>query len=190
MNDMKRRNYSWVLAGLMLLSPVAVAQSPFPFVPGEFQVPRTLQGERFRLRMLTIHDVVKDYDAVMSSREHLKGAFGPKNGWPFAGMTLEQNLVDLGWHQGEFIRRRSFAYTVVDLAESRVLGCVYVNPTRKQGYDAAVFLWVRTSEVDKGLDAVLYDTVKRWMTNDWPFKRVAYPGRDIGWDVWEATPEP
>ena len=39
------------------------------FVPREFEVPTLLETERFRLRPLTIHDVVKDYEAVMTSAD-------------------------------------------------------------------------------------------------------------------------
>ena len=44
-------------------------------VDGSFRVPVGLVTERFRLRMLTINDLVKDYDAVMSSVEHLRNTF-------------------------------------------------------------------------------------------------------------------
>jgi len=43
-----------------------------PFVPSDFCVPDTLATSEFRLRMLTVNDVVKDYDAVMSSVEHCR----------------------------------------------------------------------------------------------------------------------
>jgi hypothetical protein len=99
-------------------SPAGQAQSPHPFVASEFEVPETLETEKFRLRMLTVNDVVKDFEAVTTSKEHLHDIWGP--GWP-DGLTLEQNLIDLGWHQKEFQRRRSFAYTVVAPDESRVL---------------------------------------------------------------------
>ena len=111
----------------MSLSSNSYAQSSFPFVDPEFKVPETLETDRFRLRMLTVNDVVKDYDAVITSKEHIHDIWGP--GWP-EGLTLEQNLIDLGWHQKEFQRRKSFAYTVVALDESRVLGCVYIYPSR------------------------------------------------------------
>jgi hypothetical protein len=139
----------------MLASAVTQAQSTAPFVPGDFQVPATLETREFRLRMLTVNDVVKDFDAVMSSVEHLKTIW-PGGGWPI-GLTLEQNLIDLGWHQKEFQRRSSFAYTVVTPDESRVIGCVYIKPTRKQGFDAVVFLWARESEcpMDSRLDSTL-----------------------------------
>ena len=68
-------------------------------------------------------------------------------------------------------------------------GCVYVNPTRKRGYDAAVFLWARQSELAGGLETRLYAAVREWIAKEWPFAKVAFPGRDIGWDEWRAVPD-
>ena len=99
--------------------------------------------------MLTINDAVKDYDAVMTSTKYLQNLWGSK--WP-EGHTLEQNIIDLGWHQYEFQIRRSFAYSIVPNDESRILGTIYINPTRKKGYDAAVHYWVRQSEVKTGFE--------------------------------------
>ena len=42
-----------------------------PFVPDEFEVPAVLETDRFRLRMLSVDDVEKDYEAVIESRELL-----------------------------------------------------------------------------------------------------------------------
>ena len=107
-----------------------MAASSYPFVPTEFNIPSTLETKNYRLRMLTVHDLVKDFDAVISSSVKLREVW-PASDWPL-GLTLEENLVDLGWHQREFTTRRSFAFTVVTLDETRVLGCVYINPTRKK----------------------------------------------------------
>jgi hypothetical protein len=156
------------------------------FVPKEYQVPATLETMEFRLRMLTVNDVVKDYDAVVTSSEHCKTIWGGK--WP-EGLTLEQNLIDLGWHQKEFQTRRSFAYTVVRLDEARVLGCVYILPTRKRGYDAEVYLWARQSELAGGLEERLYAAVKSWVQTKWPFTAVAFPGREISLEAWRAIPD-
>ncbi|MFC2031218.1 GNAT family N-acetyltransferase [Chloroflexota bacterium] len=157
-------------------------------VPPDFEVPQVLETSKFRLRMLTVHDVVKDYDAVMTSVDHLQGVFGPDDEWP-EGLTLEENLIDMGWHHKEFLIRSSFAYTVVTPDESQILGCVYVDPTDKAGYDAEVFMWVRKSELDKGLDQDLLEAVKNWIDEKWPFKKVAYPGRAIDWETWESLKE-
>ena len=158
-----------------------------PFLPSDFQVPATLETDAFRLRMLTIHDVVKDFDAVMSSVEHLVDIW-PGSGWP-VGLTVEQNLVDLGWHQGEFERRTSFAFTVVTLDERRVVGCVYINPTRKRGHDAQVYLWAREAAMGSAADAELYEVVSRWLEAEWPFENPAFPGRSVDWETWNAIPD-
>ncbi|MBW4542677.1 MAG: GNAT family N-acetyltransferase [Myxacorys chilensis ATA2-1-KO14] len=162
-------------------------QSTRPFIPFDFQVPKTLETSEFRLRMLTIHDVIKDYEAVMTSAAHLR-QLRPSEKWP-EGLTLEQNLIELGWHQHEFQRRTSFAYTVVTPSEDRVLGCVYINPTLKRDYDADVHLWARESELQGGLEQRLLAAVKDWVANEWPFKNVLYPGRDITWEQYQALPE-
>jgi len=159
------------------------SSAPVPFVPVNFSVPDALETDEFRLRMLTVNDVVKDYDAVMSSVDHCKTIW-PGLGWP-EGLTLEQNLIDLGWHQREFQTRRSFAYTVVDLADSVVLGCVYIEPTKRRGYDAAVYLWARQSELAGGLENRLYRAVQEWLCSHWPFASPAFPGRGIAWDAWK-----
>jgi hypothetical protein len=163
-----------------------LSKPPQPFVPADFAVPEKLETPEFRLRMLTVNDVVKDYDAVMTSSEHLQSVW-PGSGWP-EGLTFEQDLIDLGWHQKEFQIRRSFAYTVVTPSESQVLGCVYINPTRRAGFDAEVFLWARQSELAGGLETRLYDQVRAWLRAAWPFHRVAFPGRDIDWPAWRALP--
>jgi len=156
-----------------------------PFVPPNFKVPQTLETLEFRLRMLTVNDVVKDYDAVMTSVDHLKTIW-PDDSWP-EGLTIEQNLIDLGWHQKEFQIRQSFAYTMVNLSESRVMGCVYIDPSWKEGYDAVVYLWARQSELAADLENRLFAAVKIWLSSEWPFRKVAYPGREIDWDTWNAN---
>ena len=158
-----------------------------PFVPENFDVPECFGGDGFRLRMLTVHDVVKDYDAVMSSADHVSTIW-PGGTWP-RGLTLEQNLIDLGWHQKEFQCRRSFAYTVVSPDDSRVLGCVYIEPTPKRGYDAVVCLWARASELADGVEDRLLIAVEDWLGSEWPFRSVGFPGRRMSWDDWEAVPD-
>ena len=162
------------------------ARSKRQFVPAEFVVPSDLVTADFTLRMLSIDDVDKDFEAVTSSAERLSKVW-PDSGWP-AGLTFRQNLVDLGWHEKEFQNRTSFAYTVVAPDESQVLGCVYFYPTDKAGHDAEVFLWVRESESADDLDQDLFDVVQRWLASNWPFENPAYPGRTINWEQWDSQP--
>ena len=176
------------ILSLTLLAPGTLfAQSSHPFVADDFIIPPTLETDGYRLRMLSVNDVVNDYDAVMSSIDYVVDVW-PGSDWP-NGLTLEGNLVDLGWHQGEFERRRSFAYTVVTLDESRVVGCVYINPTRKRGYDAEVYLWAREAAIGSERDAELYAGVTQWLEEEWPFNNAAFPGRSVAWETWRDMPE-
>jgi len=157
-----------------------------PIVPDDFTVPDRLETSRIRLRPLTIHDAVKDFAAVMSSESRLRTVFEPGGEWPL-GLTLEQNIIELGWHQAEFQLRTSFAYTVVDLDEVGVLGCMYIYPTKKREYDVEITMWVRESEASSGLDQHLFETVSSWITTSWPFSNPAYPGRTIPWETWRSS---
>lgn len=158
------------------------------FLPDDFVVPEVVETDLFRLRPITIHDVVKDYDAVMSSRDHLWQMFGQAWGWPPQDLTLEQDMIDLAWHQKEFQLHSSFDYAVMSLDEKRLLGCVYIDPPSKAGYDAEIYLWVRESELATGLETYLLQLVKQWLAAAWPFTKVAFPGREISWDDWNALP--
>jgi len=167
------------------------AQAGATFVPADFEVPQVLQSERFRLRMLTVNDLQKDFDAVTSSVRHLQTIW--RTDWPL-DLTLEQNLIDLGWHQKEFQRRRSFTYTVLSPDESLVLGCVYIYPASKTGFDAEVYFWSRRhdhgnaeeSRLEIEFENRLGAGVKSWLESKWPFRNVAFPGRVIAWADWDA----
>jgi hypothetical protein len=147
-----------------------------PFLPRQFQVPAVVETARFRMRSITIHDVFKDYDAVMSSREHLWARFGAIWGWPREDMTIEQNIVDLGWHQKEFKLRSSFDYAVMSLDERRLLGCVYVDPPDQDDVDAEIWYWARQSELASGLEAELSSFLQGWLANEWPFRTIMMNG--------------
>ncbi len=158
-------------------------------VPKDFQIPETLEADKFRLRMLTIRDIDLDYEAVMSSIIHLQETqpFGPDHKWPTKKLTHEQDLIDLGWHQKEFQNKTSFAYTVMSLDESICLGCLYIYPPPNSEYDAMIMMWVRES--DKSLDEKLFNAVKQWVSDEWPFKNPGYPGREINWEEWKSLSE-
>jgi hypothetical protein len=138
-------------------------------VPEGFVVPARLEHERFRLRMLTVDDVVKDFDAICDRVDH-KGAPQP----PFVS-TLAGNLVDLGWHQKEFQLRRSFAYTIVAPDESRVLGCAYIYPS--ETHDARVWMWVRRDAWEDGVDPLVESALRDWLEREWPFDAVDWGER-------------
>lgn len=157
--------------------------APAPLVPPNFPVPASLAHAQFRLRMLAATDVEADYEAVMASRERLRS--GSPHGWPREGFTLAENLADLERHEREFQQRQAFAYTMVNPEDTRVLGCVYINPPAGDGpHDAEVYMWVR-DEHHPALTRPLYEAVDEWLREAWPFRSVRYirtgyflPGED------------
>ena len=159
-----------------------------PFVPHDFDVPETVEGEGFLIKPLTVHEAVIDYDAVMTSIDTIRDTYWRAPGWPFDDLSLMQNVIDLAWHTKERQFRTSFAYIPVTPDGKVELGCIYMDPSAKQGFDADVQMWVRSSEATSGLDDRLYRTVRDWVERDWPWERVAYPGREISREDWDSFP--
>jgi len=151
------------------------------FVPPNFAIPETLMTKHLYLRPLIVTDAEQDYQAVMSSIDHLKGIFGPDDDWPQSELTLEDNLQALRNHEKEHRLRTAFTYTVRDSKDEKCLGCVYIIPIHSDDYDAQIFLWVTAESFTKGYDQELYLAVKEWIGNTWPFKKVVFPGRNMDW---------
>lgn len=161
------------------------------FVSADFKISKNLKTERICLEPLTVDHLDLDYDAVISSLEHLKGVFGPYDEWPDPNISRDQDLKDLRFHQEEFERGSSFTYAVLSLDKSKCLGCVYIIPSKHPDYEAVVILWVRQDEIENGLDGHVFETVKKWLGEKWPFKKVAFPGREQDWSefpykLWDA----
>jgi len=81
-------------------------------------------------------------------------------------MSLGENLADLERHAADFAERRGFTYTVLDAETGEVIGCVYIYPSKRAGYDADVRSWVRADRAD--LDEPVSSAVATWLSSDWP----------------------
>jgi hypothetical protein len=156
-----------------------------PMVPQTFAVPERVEGDGLFLRMLSVHDVIRDFDAVMATSAHLLGFMEPGSRWP-QGLTVEENLIDLAWHHREFTLRHSFAYTVLEPTGERCLGCAYLYPSDRAGFDGMAFYWARAfdADLDRRLGAAF-----RGALSSWPLRKIAFPGRDIPWADWQARPQ-
>ena len=160
------------------------------FIPADFDPPTLWEGDGFKVVPLGPELAKIDYDAYMSSIEHLQKTFTYSTGWPNADVTMDDAHEDMANEKRRFDARESFAYAVLTPDGTRERGCVYVRPSGKQGYDAAVRLWVTQEELDAGFDAELYEAVKKWIPEAWPvFENVAYPGREIPMEEWKALPD-
>ncbi|MDR7251698.1 hypothetical protein J2X46_000670 [Nocardioides sp. BE266] len=148
-----------------------------PFVPEDFEPPRELVTDEFRLEPLGPQHNDSDLEAWTSSIEHVRGTTGFVGGsWPpEGGMSSEDNLADLVRHAADFEARTGFTFTVIDPGSAEVIGCVYIYPSKSEGHDAQVRSWVTASRA--GLDEPLADAVAAWLAADWPWQRVDRHGR-------------
>lgn len=155
----------------LLAASCAYAQ----FVPAEFQVPLTHKAPGFLLKPLGPELAKHDYEAYMSSIEHLHKNFSHSDRWPNDRITMADAVKDVEGEIARFKARKSFTYAVLSLDGSKELGCVYISPSREEGHDASVRMWVTKAEFDKGLQPVVLAEVKAWMAKSWPFKHVLFP---------------
>lgn len=167
-------------------NPALTAQDKPPLVPTSFQLPTIAEGKGFKLVPLGPPLVKIDYDAYMSSIEHLQKTFTRSTAWPHPGITAAEAMVDMETEQARFAQRQSFAYAVLTPDGTRERGCVYVQPSPVAGYDAVVRMWVTKADHDAGFEPELYAWVVQWLAQDWPFTKVAYPGHAISWADWDA----
>lgn len=144
-----------------------------PFVPTDFEVPRGLRTDRFRLEPLGPQHNAADLEAWMSSIAHIQSTPGFAGyGWPpDEGFSPEANLGDLVRHADEFEQGAAFAFTVLRPDVDDVIGCLYVDPGPRPGA-VDVRSWVRADVAE--LDSVLRQAVREWLAAAWPFNEIVY----------------
>ncbi|MFI1621282.1 HAD-IC family P-type ATPase [Streptomyces lydicus] len=128
-------------------------------------------------------DDLRQVPAVVELSRHLW------SGWPLATMTYEQDQEDLERHEREIAAHESFNYALFDDAGTALLGCVHIDPARKAGFDAEISWWVVDDRVGTALEHALDTLIRRWITDEWPFERPCFVGRDVSWQEWPALPD-
>lgn len=154
-----------------------------PFISETFDPPKTFENEYFHFRVLDDEIAELDYEAVMSSQKRLQGVFGSGFEWPKSDMTLEESTASLKVHKQEFESRQAFAYSVFNKSKSKCLGSVYIDPSDSENFQCVVHLWVRNDSIK--FDNELFQTVRKWLCEEWHFSKVAFPGRCILWKDWD-----
>lgn len=156
-----------------------------PFLPPAFAPPSRVETAEFVLVPLTPEHNERDYDAWATSVPELRGIFGPGASWPADVAGLDGNLRDLEKHFAAFGKTEA-TYTVLSPDESRCLGCVYFRRSRAKRFDCRVDYWVRASDRER-LEPILGEFIRRWLREAWPFRAIAFPGRELPWSEWERA---
>jgi hypothetical protein len=141
------------------------------WLPDDFRHPERVDlPTGHHLRPIRGSDTEIDYPAVMGSRERLWEIYGEAWGWPPPTMTVEQDREDLERHAREIEAHESFNYALLDAAEERLLGCVYIDPADEPDADAVVSWWVVDDAVGTEVERALDAFVPRWLAAEWPFR--------------------
>lgn len=147
-----------------------------PIVSPDFDVPSGRESDLFLLEPLGPEHNVSDLAAWSSSIEHIRRTPGfAGRDWPQRPLTLEENEADLVAHAADYKARIGFTYTVLDPLTRMVIGCVYIYPPRRPGYDVDVCSWVTAERAE--LDKTLYRLVASWIVEAWPFTAPDYAPR-------------
>lgn len=77
-------------------------------------------------------DVYVDNFVVISSIDIIDQTRGGR--WPTPDLTIEEDLIDLAWHQREFEAKSSFVFTVINKDQLECLGRIYFYPPEEK-YD-------------------------------------------------------
>lgn len=127
------------------------------------ELPRSFDLPGFRMTPLSPAELDEDFEAVTSSAAVLKGTFGT---WP-EGLTREDDLIDLAWHEREFTLRRSFAW-IARSPEGRYLGCAYLFPDPGRRGTAELVTWIRDTPGRTDILARLDAELMEWFATRLP----------------------
>ncbi len=88
--------------------------------------PETIEFPNFIATKLTPKFVYDDYISVINNAELIKKTRG--GSWPDLNwLNIEEDLIDLSWHQREFENESSFAFVLYS-RDKKYIGCVYLYP--------------------------------------------------------------
>lgn len=147
------------------------------WLPEDFEHPSSVPlVDGVHLRPIRASDVDIDMVTVMANRDMLWRMYGDAWGWPPASMTHEEDEEDLAHHAADMEAHASFNYAVLTDDETRLLGCVYIDPlpAGPDGAAAEVSWWIAEDAPDAWREA-LDAFVPRWISEAWPFAHVSTP---------------
>jgi hypothetical protein len=131
---------------------------PHPDFAGS-TLPRSADLGLFRLTPLAPDAAEEDFAVVTTSAPVLKGFFG--GDWPL-GLTLDDNRIDLAWHEREFRARRSFSWILRD-KNGVYLGCAYVSPDLGARGQGQIHLWLADTPDRLALLTAFQPVLAKWL---------------------------
>lgn len=147
--------------------------------------PPQFESEKYRFRKLTANDAELDLLAVLSSIDIIHQTRG--GDWPSEDLSLEDDRIDLSWHQREFEWGYSFAFTIMNPDETKCLGCIYFYPPGKGlkkmselgDSEVEVSWWITQEMYNKGEYRNVSNDIRNWVETEWPFKKIHWANKEL-----------
>jgi hypothetical protein len=149
---------------------------PIP-IPDNF-IPLNYNGLQFKFRKLQATDAEVDFEKVMTSIDIIHKTRG--GAWPQNDLNLEENRIDLSWHQREFENNSSFAYVIESESTGDYIGCFYIYPmgfrahilSENQNYDGDISFWITQNAFDEGLYKFIYLEILDFVATKYSFLKL------------------
>ncbi|HYH75611.1 MAG TPA: hypothetical protein VD735_06680 [Candidatus Saccharimonadales bacterium] len=148
-------------------------------LPTDFTAPERLTFKDIIAHPLTRTDLQADLEGVNSSIQTIQQTRG--GSWPTEALTEAFDLLDLAWHEREFMDANSLAYVIYDTNDTYI-GCFYLYAMGVRTelteellpYDVDASWWVTTAAYEAGYYQKVYDAMRQWLAADFPFSKVYY----------------
>jgi hypothetical protein len=147
------------------------------------KIPKKIKSKSFLAEVLSAQHTEEDYKFVTDNEKLIKSTRGNAGDWPNPKkLTIEENRIDLSWHQREFEAGLSFAFVLRSKSDEYV-GCAYLYPMNFRSkipdakrYEVDFSFWITKKYYDLGL----YEIIKmEWLEQlkKLGFKKVYYSNK-------------
>jgi hypothetical protein len=147
------------------------------------KIPKRIKSTSFIAEVLSAKHAEEDLVHVLENEKLIKRTRGNAGSWPNPKiLTLEENRIDLSWHQREFENGSSFAY-LMRKKDGVYIGCAYLYPMNFRSkipdakkYEVDFSFWITESVYKQGL----YEGIKiEWLEKlkSIGFKKIYYSNK-------------
>jgi len=145
------------------------------FFPQDKSVPEELVLDNIRIRQLRASDNELDYNAVIES------GFRPE------GFPKEENLKQISRHEEDHNNKKEFAFTILNVEESKCYGCIFIKPIvpflkfaffneniiehlSLEQTDPGISFWITPTGWKMNLYDKLLEELPKWLKKEWPYE--------------------
>jgi|LakMenEpi03Aug12_release.lakeMendotaPanAssembly.Ray.scaffolds.fasta_scaffold74846_6 hypothetical protein len=143
-------------------------------IPTDFVLP-DWNSPQYYARKLKASDCYQDYTSVLESIDIIKETRG--GDWNVDNMNLEENLIDLAYHQRQSEYNQAFVYAIFTPDKNEYIGCFYIYPIGfraeitelTKNYDADISFWISKKFYTKDFYFQFWSDLQMFLKKNYPF---------------------